>query len=90
MALSKEKLKEEKQKLKKELRNKVSGYVVGAFGLVAALAWNDAIITLINEVFPKTSNTLVAKFVYAAILTVVVVIVAVYLMNILADKDEKK
>jgi len=45
-----------------------------AFGLVAALAWNGAIIGLFNEIFGERSN-LISLFVYAAIVTVIAVLV---------------
>ncbi|OGL73979.1 hypothetical protein A3F28_02785 [Candidatus Uhrbacteria bacterium RIFCSPHIGHO2_12_FULL_57_11] len=50
----------------------------GGFGLVAALAWNDAIQALFVEVFPKVSG-LWAKFIYAIFVTVVVVLVSIRL-----------
>ncbi len=83
-------IKNEQAKIRKELRNKISGYVVGAFGLVAALAWNDAIKALIDYFFPQSDNTLVAKFVYAAIITIVVALVGVYVVRFLTDKEEPK
>ena len=45
-----------------------------AFGLVAALAWNEAIKGLINEFVPQGQGVL-SLFVYAILVTVVVVIV---------------
>lgn len=58
-----------------ELRKEVFGYITAAFGLVAALAWNDAIKSLIESLFPLSKNTLLAKFLYAAVLTAFVVVV---------------
>lgn len=84
-----QKLSGEKEKLKKEFKSRAYGYIVGGFGFVAALAWNDAIIALINEFFPKTSNTLIAKFVYAIIITIVVVVVATNLMRFFGDEENK-
>ncbi|HLD34421.1 MAG TPA: DUF5654 family protein, partial [Patescibacteria group bacterium] len=43
----KSKIKSEVTSVKQEIRNKVAGYIVAAFGLVAGLAWNDAIKALI-------------------------------------------
>ncbi|TAL18997.1 hypothetical protein EPN90_04875 [Patescibacteria group bacterium] len=51
------------------------------FGLVAALAWNDAIQELFRVIF-GTANTLVAKFVYAAFITVVVVVLTTRLSRV--------
>jgi len=47
-----------------------------ALGLVAALAWNDAIQSFIKTIFPKESlSSLLVKFIYAIIITVLAVIV---------------
>jgi hypothetical protein len=43
-----------------------------AFGLVAALAWNDAIQTLFATIFGEAGD-LAAKFLYALIVTVIVI-----------------
>jgi membrane protein YdbS with pleckstrin-like domain len=46
--------------------------LTAAFSLVAALAWNDAIQALFLQVFGP-AQTLLAKFAYAVILTVLIV-----------------
>ncbi|MDO8552047.1 MAG: DUF5654 family protein [bacterium] len=68
--------------LKDELRSKVLAYIGGGFGLVAGLAWNDAIKELIQYLFPLATDTLRAKFIYAALITVVVVVIITYLERI--------
>lgn len=73
--------KEESGRVKREVRERTIGYLVAALGLVAGLAWNDAIRALIEAIFPMAENTLVAKFVYAALITVAVVIVSVNLVR---------
>jgi len=45
-----------------------------AFGLVTALAWNEAIKALFSEIFGTTSG-IVSLFVYAIVVTVIVVYV---------------
>jgi uncharacterized BrkB/YihY/UPF0761 family membrane protein len=65
--------------LQKEIRGRTVGYIGGAFGLVAGLAWNEAITTLINQLFPVAKDSLLIKFLYAIILTIVVVIVIKYI-----------
>lgn len=52
-----------------------------AFGLVAALAWNDAIQTLFARIFGDTGD-LFAKFVYAILVTVLVVFVTMRLARL--------
>ncbi len=46
--------------------------LTAAFSFVAALAWNDAIQSFFLAIFGP-SNTLIAKFLYALILTVLIV-----------------
>ena len=45
-----------------------------AFGLVAALAWNEAIKALFKEIFGTTSG-IISLFIYAIIVTIAVVII---------------
>jgi len=78
----KEEIKKETTNIKTEIRQKTFGYILTAFGLVAALAWNDAITNLINYLFPFEKNTIVIKFVYALIITFVVVFISIYLTKI--------
>lgn len=72
--------------LKEELRNKILTYIGGGFGLVAGLAWNDAIKELIQYMFPLATDTLLAKFIYAALITVVVVVIITYLEKIFKNE----
>lgn len=76
--------------LNMEVKKKVAGYITAGFGVVAGLAWNDAIRTFIEEYFPKSQNTIVAKFVYALFITVVLVVISVYLVKLLRLEDGKK
>ena len=65
------------------MRSKVLTYIGGGFGFVAGLAWNDAIKELIQYIFPLATDTLMAKFIYAVLITIVVVIIITYLERIL-------
>jgi hypothetical protein len=59
----------------------MSTLATAGLGLVAALAWNDAIQGLFRAIFGEASG-LVAKFFYAAIITVVVVLVTTRLSHV--------
>ena len=76
-----EKIKQESDKLKTTLRSQTIGYISAALGIVAGLAWNEAIKALIEFLFPLGANTLVAKFVYAFIITVFVVLLTNYFLK---------
>lgn len=71
----------------KEVKTRTIGYILGAFGLVTGLAWNEAIKSLINYLFPLDKNSLVAQFVYAVVLTVVLVVVSILVVRF-ARKEE--
>lgn len=74
--------------LKLELVEKISTLATAGLGLVAALAWNDAIQSLFNRFFPEQSG-LIAKFFYAVLITALVVIITTRLAR-LADKLKKE
>lgn len=83
-----EKLKGEPSKIRKEMRERTFSYLVAAFGLVAGLAWNEAVRSLIDYLLPSSANTVLAKFIYAILITIIVVTFTVYLEK-LFKKGEK-
>ena len=87
----------DKEELAKRLRaarrgvwRKTLTYVSAGLGLVIGLAWNDAIVTFINQLFPDPRKTVIAKFVYAGMITFIVGFVLYYLERSLEDKKEEK
>ena len=69
---------------------KVITLMTGAMGLVAALAWNDAIRKLFERVFgTQGGGDITAMFIYAAIVTTAVVIVT-YRLTRIVEKMKKK
>lgn len=82
-------LNEERKKIAGEMRERLGGYIVGAFGFVAGMAWNDAIRSLIEYFFPlaKGADSIILKFVYAFIITVVIVLVSLYLLRFLKREN---
>ena len=82
--------KAEEQKLHVFFVDKVVTLMTGAMGLVAALAWNDAIRTLFQRVFgTQGSGDVTAMFIYAAIVTAAIVIVT-YRLTRFAERMKKK
>ncbi len=84
-----ERIKQEGENVKKEVREQTVGLIIAAFGLVAGLAWNDAVKSLIEYFFPLNAETLVAKFTYALILTVILAVLA-YGLNKLRNRSPEK
>jgi hypothetical protein len=76
------KIKEEQEKMQREVKEKTFGYILTALGLVAGLAWNDAIKSTIEYFFKLNSNSVLAKLIYAFIVTIIVALVSIYLIRI--------
>lgn len=62
--------------------------ITAGFGIVAALAWNEAIKQLINEYLPNTDSQTIGLFVYAIIVTVIVVAATLLVSRALAKLKE--
>jgi hypothetical protein len=74
--------------INKELRSQTFGYISAALGLVAGLAWNDAIKNLIETIFPLSQDTIFMKFLYAILVTIAVVMLIKYLDRMI-NRPEK-
>ena len=82
---------QQKDDIKLAVVEQMTTVMSAAFGLIAALAWNDAIQTLFKTVFGEQSG-LAAKFVYAAAVSVLVVFITLRvgrLQKALKDKLKK-
>ena len=85
------KIKKESEKISSEIKEKTLGFIVTAFGLVAGLAWNEAIQSLIKSFFTIDKNSIWAKFLYAIVMTLVLVFITIYLTRIFGKaKEENK
>lgn len=71
-------MEENRPKLTGEVFRRTVELMLAGFGLVAALAWNDAIQSLFAEIFGK-QGTLIAKFGYALAVTAIVTFVSIRL-----------
>ncbi len=76
------------KEIKTQLKDQTAGYMAGALGLVAGLAWNDAIKALIEILFPFAKTGIFAKFFYAVIITIIVVLISRSLLK--KSEAEKK
>ena len=84
------KLKEEKDKIETAFRRRTEGYIITAFGIVAGLSWNEAIKSLMEYLFPMQKDTILAKFLYALIMTTILVFISLYVVKFVNKKDDKK
>ena len=66
-------------RLTQQVRDQTFAYITTALGLVAGLAWNEAVQGLITYLLPTRANSVIAKFIYAIAMTVVVIVLTQYL-----------
>lgn len=71
-----------------EILEQIASLMTAGFGLVAALAWNEAIQDLFAAIFPKP-NLWVEKFIYAILITTIVVIFTAKIGNAIGKIKEK-
>ncbi|MDP3800250.1 MAG: DUF5654 family protein [bacterium] len=81
-----DRIKKTQSEIRGELREKTLGYIVTALGLVAGLAWNEAIKASIEYTFPLTKDTIQAKFIYAGVITVLIGLLTYVLSKLLGSK----
>lgn len=84
---------EEQKNLKIEVLDQVSKLAAAGFGLVAALAWNDAIKAVFSAIFPSPEGNLAAKLGYALVITIIVVIITIQLgraVNLAKNQFKKR
>ncbi|MFA5746271.1 MAG: DUF5654 family protein [archaeon] len=81
------KLKEEQEVIKKEVSEKLITLITAAFGLVAALAWNDTIKAIFQSLFGK-AETVWAMITYSVLVTVIAVWVTLRITK-MTKKDQK-
>lgn len=80
---------------RKELIKQMITLSSAGFGVVAALAWNEAIQTFVNDYVTKylsAGSGLLSKFIYAIVITVIAVLVTYQLTKMFkveANKDKK-
>jgi uncharacterized membrane protein len=61
-----------------EVLDKFAELITTALGLVAALAWNTAIQNLFDKIFGEAGGELAGQFLYAALITIVVIFATLY------------
>ncbi len=69
-------MKEETKEMKSQILPTIATLMTTAFGLIAALAWNQAIQAIILQVLPKQSGIL-GLVIYAIIITIIAVIATI-------------
>jgi hypothetical protein len=68
----------------KEVLDKIAELVTAAFGLIAALAWNEAISALVAKYVPDAG-----PWVYAVLVTILAVLVSMWIGRAVARAKER-
>ncbi|MBI2459413.1 MAG: hypothetical protein HYV53_02580 [Parcubacteria group bacterium] len=76
--------------MSREVKEKTFGFIITALSLVAGLAWNEAIQSLINNFFTLNKNSVLAKFVYAIILTLALTLITIYLAKVFGQENKEE
>lgn len=64
--------------------DKIAALITAAFGLVAALAWNAAIIAIFKEIFGE-AESIVPLVIYAVVVTIAAVILTIVVAKALTN-----
>lgn len=77
------------KKLRSEFLKTMAQLATAGFGLVAALAWNDAIQNFISH-FIKSGSGFISKLIYAILVTIMAVWVTFYLGKSTQEAKEEE
>ena len=75
---------EKSAEFKVQLLETFASLITAAFGLVAALAWNDTIKLAVKMLFPTDSGEVYSMIVYALIVTILAVIMTLFISRSLS------
>ena len=75
--------------MQKEVIEKVAALITAAFGLIAALAWNEAIQEIFILVFGDQSGIWALLF-YAVVVTIIAVVVTIWIGRVAEKHTGKK
>ena len=73
--------------MKGEVIDKIATLVTAAFGLVAALAWNGAILAIFKKIF-GTAEGILSMIIYAVVVTIIAVLATIWVGKA-AEKSKK-
>lgn len=76
-------------KLTTQVKAQIITLLTGAIGLIAALAWNEAVKALFVKIFGE-ANGLAAKFGYAVVVTIIVVWMTMRLAKLNVQDEAEK
>jgi amino acid permease len=76
-------MKETVVKMRSQVLTTIATLMTTAFGLIAALAWNEAIKAIILELFPQQSG-FTGLLIYAVLITIIAVVATIIIARAIA------
>lgn len=76
-------MKEEIKDVKGQVLQTIATLITTAFGLIAALAWNEAIKAVITYYF-RMNGGITALFIYAILITIIAVVATIIIARVIA------
>jgi hypothetical protein len=76
-------MKKQAQEVKGQVLQTIATLMTTAFGLIAALAWNEAIKAIILELVPKGSG-ITGLLIYAVLITIIAVVATILIGRAIA------
>ena len=80
---------EKEEPLKVVVLDKIAALVTAAFGLVAALAWNDAIKLIFKSIFGE-ADSITPMLIYAILVTIIAVILTIIVARAVSNAKKEK
>jgi len=78
----------EVQRIRDNFKERVLTIIIASLGLIAALAWDDALKHLFEHIFGG-AGTLTEEILYAVIITIIAAAISVYLGKVFTKDKEK-
>jgi uncharacterized membrane protein len=75
--------------MQKEVIEKIAALITAAFGLIAALAWNEAITAIFQLIFGEQAGVFALIF-YAVVVTIIAVLVTIWIGRVAEKHTGKK
>jgi len=82
-------LMEKEDPMKVIVLDKIAALVTAAFGLVAALAWNEAIKAIFKEIFGE-ADSIGPLLIYAIVVTIAAVVLTIIVARSVANAKKEK
>jgi len=84
------KLEEEKRKIEATFKSQLGTILIAAFAFVAGLSWREVINSLMDYLFPLSKDTILAKFLYAIVVTFFLTLTGLYVVRFINRSSHKE